>query len=169
MKVQIIILVLSLFSFTGIAQKTDQIKVDDRIERSILLGRVTLVGLNDTLCADWFKPEFKDYEIDTSILSLLKKKDISELKMTLVLGTWCHDSHIQVPRMIKLLKELKFPMSSLEIFAMDTHKKAPGIDIKVIDVKLVPTLIIYKGEKELGRIVESPKVSIEADLLEIIK
>ncbi len=60
-------------------------------------------------------------------------------------------------------------MSSLEIFAMDTHKKAPGIDIKAIDVKLVPTLIIYKGEKELGRIIESPKVSLEADLLEIIK
>ncbi len=164
-----IIFALSLFSIYSVAQKTDQIKVDDRIERSILLGRVTLVGLNDTLCADWFKPEFKDYKIDASILSLLKKKDISELKMILVLGTWCHDSHIQVPRMLKLLEAIKFPMSSLEIFAMDTHKKAPGIDIKGIDVKLVPTLIIYKGEKELGRIVESPKVSIEADLLEIIK
>ena len=150
-------------------QRVNQVKVDARIERSILLGRVTLVGLNDTLCADWFKPEFKDYKIDASILSLLKKKDISDLKMTLVLGTWCHDSHIQVPRMIKLLKELKFPMSSLEIFAMDTHKKAPGIDIKTINVTLVPTLIIYKGEKELGRIIESPKVNLEADLLEILK
>ncbi|MFT5750379.1 MAG: hypothetical protein ACI93S_001660, partial [Ancylomarina sp.] len=74
-----------------------------------------------------------------------------------------------VPRMVKLLKELKFPMSKLKMFAMDTYKKAPGIDIKAIDVKLVPTLIVYKGEKELGRIIESPKLSVEADLLEIIK
>lgn len=169
MKAQIIILVLSLFSFTGITQRVNQVKVDDRIERSILLGKVTLVGLNDTLCADWFKPEFKDYKVDAGILSQLKKKDLSELKMTLVLGTWCHDSHLQVPRMIKLLEAMKFPMSKLSLFAMDTYKKAPGIDIKAIDVKLVPTLIVYRGEKELGRIIESPKLSIEADLLEIIK
>ncbi len=160
---------LSLISLNGMAQKVNAVKIDDRVERSILFGKVTLVGLNDTLCADWFKPEFKDYKIDVDILSQLKNKDLSGLKMTLILGTWCHDSHQQVPRMIKLLKELNFPMSSLEIFAMDTHKKAPGIDIKAIDVKLVPTLIIYKGEKELGRIIESPKVSLEADLLEIIK
>ncbi|MGZ2369046.1 hypothetical protein ACXR6G_04625 [Ancylomarina sp. YFZ004] len=169
MKSQIIILVLSLFSFTGMAQRVNQVKVDDRIERSILLGRVTLVGLNDTLCSDWFKPEFKAYNLDADILLELKKKDLTGLKMILVLGTWCHDSHIQVPRMIKLLEGMKFPMSSLEIFAMDTNKKAPGIDIKAIDVKLVPTLIVYKGEKELGRIIETPKLSIEADLLEILK
>lgn len=169
MKVQIIILVFSLFSFATMAQKMNQSKVDDRIERPILFGSITLDGLNDTLCSDWFKPELKAYKIDANILTELKKKDLSELKMTLVLGTWCHDSHQQVPRMIKLLKTLSFPMSSVEIFAVDTYKKAPGIDVKAIDITLVPTLIVYKGDKELGRIIESPKLSIEADLLEIIK
>ena len=169
MKIQIIIIALSFISLTGMTQKINQIKIDDRVERSILIGKVTLVGLNDTLCADWFKPEYKAYESDATILSHLNNKDLSELKMTLVLGTWCNDSHIQVPRMIKLLEELKFPMSSLEIFAMDTYKKAPGVDIKAIDVKRVPTLIVYKAEKELGRIIERPKISLEKDLLEILK
>lgn len=169
MKTPIIILVLSLLSICGMAQKMNQIKVDDRVEGSILFGRVTFEGLNDTLCADWFKPEYKAYKIDANILSELKKKDLSGLKMTLVLGTWCHDSHIQVPRLLKLLEAIKFPIPDLELFAMDTYKKAPGIDIKAIDVKLVPTLIVYKGNKELGRIIESPKVSLEADLVEILK
>lgn len=150
-------------------QKMNQIKIDERIERSILFGRVSLVGLNDTLCGEWFKPEFKAYEIDPNILSELKKKNLSGFKMILVIGTWCHDSHIQVPRMLKLLEELKFPMSSLEIFAMDTYKKAPNIDIKAIGVKRVPTLIVYKAEKEIGRIIERPKISLEKDLLEILK
>lgn len=169
MKSQIIILTLILFSLSVKAQKVNQIKLDDRIERSILFGRVTFEGLNDTLCSDWFKPEFRDYKIDVISLSQLKEKDLTDLKMTLVLGTWCHDSHLQVPRMLKVLEAMKFPISNLDIFAMDTYKKAPGIDIKAIDVKLVPTLIVYKEEKELGRIIESPNRSIEADLLEILK
>ncbi len=151
------------------AQKMNQVKVDDRVKGEVLFGQINLEGLNGELCSSWFKPEFKDYKIDAGILSELKKKDLSELKIILVLGTWCHDSHQQVPRMIKLLKELKFPMPKLKMYAMDTYKKAPGIDIKKIDVKLVPTLIVYKGDKELGRIIESPKESIEADLLEILK
>jgi len=168
MKTQILILAVILLSVGTKAQNINQTKLDARIERSILFGKVTLDGLNDTLCSEWFKPEFRDYKVDVDILPQLNKKDLTGLKMTLILGTWCHDSHQQVPRMIKLLEAMKFPMSSLEIFAMDTYKKAPGIDIKTIDVKLVPTLIVYKGEKELGRIIESPKVSIEADLLEIL-
>ncbi|WP_372642918.1 hypothetical protein [Ancylomarina sp.] len=169
MKTPIIVIALSLISLSGMAQEMNQTKVDDRIERSILFGRVTLAGLNDTLCANWFKPEFKAYNLDTEILSELKEMDLTGLKMVLVLGTWCHDSHLQVPRMIKLLKSIEFPMSDLNLFAMDTNKKAPGIDVQAIDVKLVPSLIVYKGTKELGRIIESPKVSLEADLLEILK
>lgn len=169
MKTLILALVIILLSVSAKSQDINQTKVDDRIRRSILFGKVTLDGLNDTLCSDWFKPEFKDYKVDVDILSQLKKKDLSGLKMTLVLGTWCHDSHMQVPRMVKLLKAMKFPMSSLEIFAMDTNKQAPDIDVKAIDVKRVPTLIIYRRKEELGRIIETPKVSLEADLLEILK
>lgn len=160
---------LSLISLGGMAQKMNQSKIDDRVEGVVLYGEINIDGLNGELCSSWFKPEYKDYNADKSIVLELKKKDLSGLKMTLVLGTWCHDSHQQVPRTIKLLEEIKFPLSNLKIFAVDTYKKAPGIDIKSIDVKLVPTLIVYKGEMELGRIIESPKVSIEADLLEILK
>ena len=169
MKTQIIVLALSLISLGGMAQEMNKIKVDDRVEGKVLYGEINIEGLNGELCLSWFKPEYKDYKADTGIVSELKKKDLSELKMILVLGTWCHDSHLQVPRMIKLLEEIKFPLSKLKMFAMDTNNKASGIDAKVIDVKLVPTLIVYNETKELGRIIESPKVSLEVDLLEILR
>jgi len=169
MKSQIIIIALILLSVGTKAQKMNQTKVDDRVEGEILFGKIDIEGLNGELCSSWFKTEFKAYNLDADRLLELKRKDLTGLKITLVLGTWCHDSHQQVPRMIKLLEAMKFPLSSLEIFAMDTYKKAPGIDIKAIDVKLVPSLIVYRGEKELGRIIETPKLSVEADLLEILK
>jgi len=151
------------------SQKMNQIKIDDRVEGEILFGQINLEGLNGDVCSDWYKKGTEDYQLNMNLLSELKKKDLTGLKMTLVLGTWCHDSHLQVPRMIKILKTLKFPMSELELFAMDTHKQAPGVDLNTIKVTLVPTLIVYKGTEELGRIIESPKVSLEADLLEILK
>lgn len=169
MKIPILIIALSLICFSGFAQKLNQIKVDDRVEGEVLYGEINLEGLNGELCSRWFKPEYRDYKVDADILKDLKKKDLSGLKMMLILGTWCHDSHQQVPRMIKLFEAINFPLSQVKMFAMDTYKKAPGVDIKAIDVKLVPTLIIYRGENELGRIIESPKLSLEADLFEILK
>lgn len=168
MKTRIIILALSLISLTGLTQKMNKIKIDDRVEDEILFGKINLEGLNGAVCSSWFKPGLEGYQVDRNLLSELKKKDLSDLKMTLVLGTWCHDSHNQVPRMIKILDALKFPMSEMDMFAMDTHKQAPGVDLNAIKVTLVPTLIVYKGTKELGRIIENPKVSLEADLLEIL-
>jgi len=151
------------------AQKMNQIKIDDRVEDEILYGQINLEGLNGTLCSSWFKSGLQAYKIDRNLLVELKKKDLAGLKMTLVLGTWCHDSHNQVPRIIKILEALNFPMSKVDMFAMDTHKQAPGVDLNVIKVSLVPTLIVFRGTKELGRIIENPTLSLEADLLNILK
>ncbi|MEJ2614863.1 MAG: hypothetical protein P8Z35_07895 [Ignavibacteriaceae bacterium] len=35
-------------------------------------------------------------------------------------------------------------------------------------IELVPTIIFYKDEKELGRIVETPNDSLEKDILKIL-
>jgi len=169
MKTQIIILALILISLMGMAQKMNQVKIDNRVNDEILFGQINLEGLNGTVCSSWFKSGFETYQVDKTLVSKLKKKDLTGLKMTLVLGTWCHDSHNQVPRMIKILEALEFPMSAVDLFAMDTHKQAPGVDLNVLKVKLVPTLIVFRGTKELGRIIENPKLSLEADLLNILK
>jgi len=33
----------------------------------------------------------------------------------------------------------------------------------------VPTVIVYEGGKEIGRIIESPTVTLEKDFIEIVK
>ena len=38
-----------------------------------------------------------------------------------------------------------------------------------MNIERVPTFIIYRGEKEIGRIVETPKKSLERDLWNIVK
>jgi thiol-disulfide isomerase/thioredoxin len=39
------------------------------------------------------------------------------------MGTWCGDSKREVPRFIKILKSVDFPMENLKIVALDKRKE----------------------------------------------
>jgi len=54
------------------------------------------------------------------------------------------------------------------MFAVDRIKKAGDCDINYLKVELVPTIILYKEDLEVGRIVESPRMSLEEDMVDII-
>ena len=51
---------------------------------------------------------------------------------------------------------------------LDRQKKEPADLLQGLDVHSVPTFIIYSAGKELGRIVETPKVSIEQDIADLL-
>jgi len=48
-------------------------------------------------------------------------------------------------------------------------KKLVFFDIDNLDIKRVPTFIIYENGEEIGRIIETPKKSLEKDLEKIVK
>lgn len=122
-------------------------------------------------------PEFKEmhdpiyaaYVPDAATLIELKKLVKNE-KIKIVFGTWCGDSKVNVPNFFKVLDALHFKEKNVEIIAVDGNKKAENGIIDGLDIQRVPTFIVFdKKGKELGRIVEHPKATLEADLLEIYK
>jgi len=54
------------------------------------------------------------------------------------------------------------------MFAVDRDKKAGDCAIDYLKIELVPTIIFYKQDTEIGRIVESPQTSLEEDMVDII-
>ncbi len=103
-----------------------------------------------------------------SIKPLLKKK-----KIDIFLGTWCGDSKWEVLRMLKILEAAGFDTSNLGIVCVsnefDMYKKSPQAEELGKNIQRVPTLIVYEKNKEIGRIIESPVVSLERDLLSILR
>ena len=99
-------------------------------------------------------------------------KKLKKHQIKLFLGTWCGDSKREVPRMLKILQEAKFPMGQLEVVALDyrkgQYKKSPTGEEKGLNIIKVPTMIFFKKEKEVNRIVESPLESLEEDMAQII-
>ena len=116
----------------------------------------------------WYTEEYNSYSVDSVLLTELKDH-ISEVSISIYMATWCPDCHTQIPRFYKILKEAAIDESRIVNAAMDLDKKTPENYEEGMNVTEVPTFIFFKHGEELGRIIEKPKVSLEHDMLEILK
>ena len=89
--------------------------------------------------------------------------------MVVFLGTWCDDSHELIPKLEKVLQLIQYPQSSLTMFGVDRAKTTTTHDEKQYKITLVPTIIVFDKDREIGRITESVQKSIEADLEAMLK
>lgn len=156
-----------LFAIAAYPQEINKTVVDKKADAEILIGACDRSGLEEGKFGKTFKKEYRKYEPDQQVLDQLKKK----LKLhfiTVVMGTWCHDTKEQVPRFFHVLDSLDYPESNLTLIAVDTKKKAGEVDISELDIERIPTFIVYRRGIEIGRIVETPQESIEKDLLDVI-
>ncbi|NQU34998.1 MAG: thioredoxin family protein [Bacteroidetes bacterium] len=164
------IIVLSLiifFGYNAVAQMNSMV-VDPKTNTKMLMGYCDRKGLNKDVYGTYFRSQYDIYKPAESYTSKLEGK-INDYEITIVLGTWCSDSQREVPRFFKVLNEAGFNDKRVKVIAVDKKKQAIVVDISDMNIERVPTFIIYKDEKEVGRIVETPKKSLERDLWKIIK
>ncbi len=144
----------------------------------LVLGDVTRDDIVSNL-AGW-DAEYFTYQPDATILGDLAGR-LPGIEIVLVLGTWCSDSHREVPRLWKVLDSIGFSYDAMKIFAVERAKPVPeaALPQELIDwsrnarawygTERVETIIVSRNGVELGRIVEAPATSIESDLLAILK
>ena len=136
-----------------------------------LLGIINKEGLRQNNYAKWFNTNYESYLVNDRITNQLKDS-ISQYTIKVFLGTWCGDSKRQVPRFYNILDAVEFPESQLEVIALDkteeAYKQSPTGEEKGLNIHRVPTFIFYKDGKEVNRIVEEPKETLERDMLKII-
>ena len=116
----------------------------------------------------WFDKEYESYVPDGAFMSALKDMSIENLSFTIVLGTWCPDSRREVPRFFRIIDDLGIPDEQIRMLSLDRNKSIPGEDISELKVYFVPTFILHRNGIELGRIVEMPENTIEADILDML-
>ncbi len=133
----------------------------------MMLGETNREGLQMDAFKAWFKPGYSEYKVNSETLASLKPL-LKDVNITVFMGSWCEDSHRDVPQLYKILDEANFDESKLRVISLDEDKKSPeGIE-KEFDIHNVPTIILYKNKKELGRIVEYPIQTLEKDMLSIL-
>lgn len=163
-KLLILMLVLSSLIY---AQDKSKLITDEHSGKPILLGICDRSALLDSNFAWWYESEYNNYEFSTSAVDSIKQK-LDGLSVLIVMGTWCSDSRREVPRFLRILDELKFNNELLTINYVDRKKESPEGNISSLDIKYVPTFIFYKGGKEIGRIIETPQITLEGDFKNIL-
>ena len=145
-------------------------EVDSKNDGKMLLGMQTLEQFRKEPYKEWFDEEYNRYQIDNESLKKLKKEKLNSYDMVVFLGTWCEDSHREFPRLIKILETIKYNPKRLQIIAVNRKKESPAGEEGLYGIQKVPTIIVKKYGKEIGRIIEMPETGfLEKDLLNILK
>ncbi len=142
--------------------------VKDTLEDNMmLLGKVNRKGLEKKEFKEWFKENYYAHTLDTIATEALTSK-LKDVTIKVFMGTWCSDSHREVPALYKILEEAEYDQTKIEVIAVSHEKETPNHLEKGMDVQYVPTIIFYKGEKEIGRYVELAQETLEKDMLAIL-
>lgn len=110
----------------------------------------------------------KRYKPDSLIVQQIKSHELeSDLSVVVVFGAWCIDSKKHLPHFLKTAQEL----GDIEIkfYSISRSNSDPTHSFERYNVDKTPTIIFFLDGKEIGRINESPKTSIEADILSFLE
>ena len=84
-------------------------------------------------------------------------------------GTWCGDTKYILPKFFALTDAAGFPQSRVTLLGVDHSKKTIQHLAEAFEVTNVPTFIVMKNGKEIGRVVEYGKYGMfDKELGEII-
>jgi len=169
MKLILSYIILSCVFFTRLfAQEFNQRVMDEKSQTEILVGACTLEGLLGCAFIDDYNIEYPSYKPNDTLVAQAKNL-IGGVRCVIVLGTWCGDSKEQVPRFLKIIDQTGVNFDKLDFYCVDRQKEAPGMEIKTTyNIEKVPTFIFYRNDKEIGRIIETPQISLEKDLYDIL-
>jgi len=110
---------------------------------------------------DGFRRTYEAYRPDLNLIRSVRER-LPAARVVTISASWCPDCRRNVPRMARLAEHL--PEWQFEIYPREDEARAQALNIKAI-----PTFIVYQGEQEIGRIIENPSFgSLEADLAEIV-
>jgi cyclophilin family peptidyl-prolyl cis-trans isomerase/HEAT repeat protein len=120
-------------------------------------------------------PEYQSrkesYQPDISEVEFLASAMQPDDRMEVYMGTWCSDSQREVPKLLKIADVLHDKFSHnlpITFVAVDRSKSEPAALIADKHIEKVATFIYYRGDREMGRIVEQPTGLFEDDLLAIV-
>lgn len=161
-------LLILLIAGSLTAQDKNKLIQDGESGKPMLIGICDRTAFADTNFAWWLNSEYDVYNLDTATLASIGNK-LNDYNLTVVMGSWCSDSRREVPRFYKVLDTLKYDQAKLKLICVNRDKNDPAGDTDKLNIEAVPTFIFYKDDKEIGRIVESPKETLEKDILKIVQ
>jgi thiol-disulfide isomerase/thioredoxin len=124
--------------------------------------------LNDT-SFHWYDLNLKGYTPNADAVAGLKKNADSTVQLLVFMGTWCDDSQNIIPKFYSLTDAAGFSQERITLIGVDRKKQTLSHLSDALNIKNVPTIMVMKNGKEIGRVVEFGKYGMfDKELGEII-
>ncbi len=162
------VIIAVLFSVSSFAQYQYEV-LPDRDGKKILKGIIAKELLvNDTAYAKWYADNLKGFTPNAAAIEALKK-NTNTIQLLVFMGTWCEDSHFIIPKFYTLLDAAGFPLERVTLLGTDRSKKTLSHLAEALGIVNVPTIMVMKDGKEIGRVVEYGKYGMfDKEMGEII-
>jgi hypothetical protein len=107
------------------------------------------------------------YEPNDALVARLKAID-EPMHLQVVMATWCGDSRQHVPRLLKSIEKASNPNITVEVIGVGPDFDTPMATVAGANITNVPTVIVAREGKEIGRFIETPaNGTIEDDVCDI--
>ena len=134
----------------------------------ILKGVINRSLIESDTSFAWFKENMKWGQADSAAVAAFGQKQ-HEFKMIVFGGTWCHDTQNLLPIFYRLIDKSGYPEKNITLVGVDRKKQSLNNLSKIYNITNVPTFIILKDGKEVGRVVEYGKYNaIDKELGEMV-
>ena len=149
---KILLLTAILFSTCLVFAQSAEISHDPEGNK-ILKGFISRQELANDSSFTWFLQNQKDYTPDQSALKALRANKDS-INIIAFGGTWCSDTKYILPKFYVLSDASGLSPDRITLIGVDHNKKTIQHLSEAFNVTNVPTFIVMKNGKEIGRVVE---------------
>ena len=167
------ILIIAIVTLLGFSKTNAQAgftsTIDDK-NVTILNGILSKNDVaNNAAFKNWYAGNQTSYKPDTAIVNAITNaKD--KVQYVIFGGTWCEDTQSILPKFFKLQEESGTSENNISFYGVDRSKKTLGNLTAAFKITNVPTIIVMKDGKEIGRVVEYGKTGKwDAELAALVK
>ncbi len=124
--------------------------------KKMLKGIINRSQIESDTAFAWFKENMQYGQPDAAAVTSFQQH---KANFTLIVfgGTWCEDTQNLLPKFYKLVDKSGYPESSITLVAVDRQKTTVNNLHTTYTITNVPTFIVLKAGKEIGRVVEYGK------------
>lgn len=162
-------LAIAFFSATiAFAQGSLEISRDKDNYSKVLKGFFTKKDLATDTAFSWYNLGQKNFKPNAEVV---KNYAAAKDSVTFLVfgGTWCDDTKHLLPNFMATADAAGIPANHITLLGVDRNKKTLFNLSETFNVTLVPTIIVLKHGKEIGRVVEYGRMGApEKEVGEII-
>ena len=156
------------------AADTSKESTDTMIEESRKFGHVPIAGKTSREAVlekfGTWRAKMDEVEANSEVAKELANV-APGARVTILFGTWCSDCYNTLPGLWKTFDAMEKEALPFEVeyIAVNERLRAEGIDLTPYDLRNIPTIVVERDGKEVGRFIEKSEASAEVELLALLE